>query len=760
MVEALIVSKHLLATARAVLHSRDYNNRVSLGMLVRPCSCVCSLALLVLSVYSTHGLTAPAAEATRLIKAPVIDGQLLDDAAWDKPSLTGFWQQRPIEGAPSSQKTDVYIGYTDTALYVGVVAYDDNPGGIIVSDSRRDAALDNGDSFSFIIDAFRDQQNGFVFGTNPAGIEYDAQVSKEASGSMSRGAGFNLNWDTNWRVETHVGDYGWSAEFEIPFKSLRFGNTEVQSWGFNFKRSIRRSNEVTYWSPISRQYNMSRLADAGSVGGIETPTQRNLKFTPYGVAKTRNGNSIDGQNEQEVGFDVKYSVTPSLTLDVTYNTDFAQVEVDEFQANLDRFSLFLPEQRPFFLENSGQFSIGVSREAQLFFSRRIGIASDGSQVPIKAGVRLSGKVGAATNIGLLQMQADAVPGIAPQTDYSVARLSQEFANRSSLGFLLVSKEENGSLDGGPDHYNRTFAVDGQLGLGDDGLVSGFVAKTETPGLRSDDTAFRISAAADTEDWSYSGSVMQVGENFNPEVGFLRRTDFTSFDLFALRRWRDPSWKSLLELRPHIYYKGWWGGDDLYETGFLHIDNHWEWKSGFEVHTGMNLLHEGVREDFELAPGQIVHAGEYDDQEVQLVLMTDDSQPLSLKVTAKIGGFFGGDRTQLTPSIQYRVGETFNATLDWAYNDIQRPGNPETLKINVGSLRATYSFSPRVSLQALVQYNDATDTVASNIRLSWLTSADAGFYLVYNETRDDDVGMFTEKRREWIVKFSHSFDVFD
>ena len=730
-------------------------------MFVKRCSYVGSLALLVLSVYSTHGLTAPAAEAIRLIKAPVIDGQLLDDAAWDKPSLTGFWQQRPTEGAPSSQKTDVYIGYTDDALYVGVIAYDDNPGGIIVSDSRRDAALDNGDSFSFIIDAFRDQQNGFVFGTNPAGIEYDAQVSKEASGSMSRGAGFNLNWDTNWRVETHVGDYGWSAEFEIPFKSLRFGNTEVQSWGFNFKRSIRRSNEVAYWSPISRQYNLSRLADAGSVGGIETPTQRNLRFTPYGLAKKRSGNRIDGLSEQELGFDAKYSVTPSLTLDVTYNTDFAQVEVDEFQINLDRFSLFLPEQRPFFLENSGQFSVGVSREVELFFSRRIGIAADGSQIPIKAGARLSGKVGEATNLGFLHMQADEVPGIAPQTDFSVARLSQEFANRSSLGLLVVSKEENGSLDGGPDHYNRTYAVDGQLGVGEDGLVSGFLAKTETPGLNGDDTAFRIAAAADTEEWSYAGSVTQVGENFNPEVGFLRRTDFTSVGLVALRRWRDPAWENLLEMRPHIAYQGWWGGtDDLHETGFLHIDNHWEWKSGFEIHTGVNFLHEGVREDFELAPGQVVSAGEYDDEELQLVLMTDDGQPLSFNVTAKVGGFFGGDRTQLTPSIQYRMGETFNARLGWTYNEIQRPDTSEKLEINVGSLRATYSFSPKVSLQALVQYNDATDTVASNVRLAWLTSADAGFYLVYNETRDDDVGMFTEKRREWIVKFSHTFDVFN
>lgn len=701
------------------------------------------------------------ADAVRLDEAPTLDGQVLADEVWTQPALSGFWQQRPTEGAPSSQKTEVFIGYTDTTLYIAVVAYDEDPSGIIVADSRRDASLDNGDSFSFIVDSFRDQQNGFVFGTNPAGIEYDAQVSKEASGSMSRGAGFNLNWDTRWEVQSHIGDYGWSAEFAIPFKSLRFGDDDVQTWGFNFKRTIRRNNEVTFWAPISRQYSLSRLADAGRIANIKAPAQRNLKVTPYGLAKDRSGNQIERFRDQELGFDVKYSVTPSLTLDMTYNTDFAQVEVDEFQINLDRFSLFLPEQRPFFLENAGQFSVGVSREVELFFSRRIGIANDGSQIPIKAGARLSGKVGEATNVGFLHMQADGVAGVVPQTDFTVARVSQEFENRSSLGLLLINKEESGSLDGGADHYNRTYALDGRLGLGDDGLVSGFYAKTETPGLNGDDTAFQLSAAADTEEWSYSASVMQVGENFNPEVGFLRRTDFKRVGLFALKRWRDPAWENLLELRPHISYRGWWGGaDDLHETGFFHMDNHWEWKSGFEIHTGVNLLHEGVREAFELAPGQVVEAGEYDDEELQLVLMTDDSQPLSFNMTAKVGGFFGGDRTQLTPSLRYRIGETFNAQLGWTYNEIKRPNNPETLEINVGSLRMTYSFNPKVSLQALVQYNDATEVMASNIRFAWLTSADAGLYLVYNETRDDDVGMFTEKRREWILKFSHTFDLFN
>ena len=705
-------------------------------------------------------LASPSAQAVRLETVPTLDGRVLSDAAWDRPSLSGFWQQRPVEGTRSTQETEVYIGYTETTLYVGIVAYDSDPSGIIVADSRRDASLENGDNVSFIIDSFMDQQNGLVFGTNPAGIEYDAQVSRQASGSMMGSGGFNLNWDTNWRVATHIGDYGWSAEFEIPFRSLRFGNQDVQTWGFNFQRTIRRNNEIAYWAPISRQYSLSRLADAGRVAGIEAPAMRNFKITPYLLGRERTGNRISSLSDQDGGFDIKYSVTPSLTLDATYNTDFAQVEVDEFQINLDRFSLFLPEQRPFFLENSAQFTVGDPGEMELFFSRRIGIAGDGSAIPIKGGLRLSGKVGDATNVGLLHMQADEVAGVAPQTDFSVARVSQEFDNRSSLGFLVVNKEENGSLDGGPNHYNRTYAVDGQLGLGDDALLSGFVAKTDTPGLSGDDMAVRLAAASDTEAWSFAGSVTHVGENFNPEVGFLRRKDYTRVGIFGLNRWRDASWDNLLEMRPHIAYRGWWGGDGLYETGFWHVDNHWEWKSGFEIHTGVNFLHEGVRESFEFAPGYEVAAGDYDDEELQLVLITDDSQPLSMRVTAKIGGYFGGDRVQVTPAINYRVGEVFNARLGWTLNELKRPGNPEKLRINVGSLRMTYSFSPQISLQALFQYNDATDVVGANLRFAWLTSADAGFYLVYNEMRDEDVGMFTEKRREWILKFSHTFDLFN
>lgn len=703
----------------------------------------------------------PKASAASLTIKPVLDGEIRGDAAWEKVTpIQEFWQIRPNIGKPASQDTDVYIGYTNDTLYIGVILHDSEPEKIIIADSRRDADLQETDSFTLIIDSFLDQQNGFVFGTNAAGIEYDGQVTKEGSGNFgSGGGGFNLNWDTNWSVKTKMGDYGWSLEMAIPFTSLRYGKESIQKWGFNFQRNIRRINETSYWAALDRQYNIYRVSAAGTIDNIKVPVQRNLKITPYGLAKSISGNNISSDSNQEFGMDIKYSVTPSLTLDLTYNTDFAQVENDEFQINLDRFSLFLPEQRPFFLENAGQFAVGVPREIELFFSRRIGISSNGQQIPIKGGARLSGKVGSNTNVGLLHMSAEGLPGSAPQNDFTVARVNKEYGNRSSLGFLVVNREGDGSLDDDPQSdYNRTYAIDGRFGIGQYGDISGFYAKTQSPHLNGKDSAFMFRADYNSQKWSYRGALSHVGSNFNPEVGFLKRKGFDKANFLLLRRLQSDSWKSLYEMRPHIAYTGYWGDDGFHETGYWHIDQQWEWKNGYEIHTGVNLLHEGVRESFNLVGDKVIEPGEYDDEELNLVLKTDQGAPLSLFLRSKIGGLFGGDRIELNPRIRYRIGDTFNANLSWSYNRIDLKDGGEPFTINVGSLRMTYSFNPKISLQALVQYNDSTDVLATNFRFAWLTSADAGFYLVYNETRDDDIGQFLETRKEWILKYSKTFDL--
>ncbi len=403
----------------------------------------------------------PEMKAQPLVSTPVIDGDVIGDDAWaGAVPATGLQQVQPNDGQPSSQKTEVFIGYSDTALYIGVIAHDDDPSGIIVTDSRRDSSLNDTDSFRVIIDGLLDRQNGFIFGTNAAGIEYDAQITKEGGGDFGSGGGaFNLNWDSSWTVKSQIGDYGWSAEFEIPFRTLRYGSGDVQDWGINFQRNIRRNNEIAYWAPLDRNRSLQRVSEAGTLKGIETPGQRNLQVTPYVLSSARRGGSVIGtETDSDVGVDVKYSITPSLTLDLTYNTDFAQVEADDVQLNLDRFALFFPEKRPFFLENAGQFGVGNGGEVELFFSRRIGIGDEGEIIPVEGGARLSGKVGERTNLGLLFMSTEAVASIAPGNQFSVARISQEVGKRSSIGAIYVGRDGDGSfLTPESDDYNRSYA---------------------------------------------------------------------------------------------------------------------------------------------------------------------------------------------------------------------------------------------------------------------------------------------------------------
>ncbi len=365
-------------------------------------------------------------EAVPVDSPPEMDGLVLGDPIWENATpATGFIQSMPNEGESASETTEVRIVFTEDTIYFGVICYDADPSSIIVRDSRRDSSMNEADSFQLVIDTFSDQQNGFVFGTTPAGQEYDGQVINEGGsrgggsrragrGGFSRGTagGFNVNWDGAWQVSAVISEIGWSAEFAIPFRTIRYPARVEQVWGVNFQRNIRRKNETAYWVPIPRQYNLYRVSLAGDLMGMETPMgmASNLQITPYviGEAVTRDAEPARGPVMLgDFGADLKYSVTSGLTLDGTYNTDFAQVEVDDQQLNLDRFNLFFPEKRPFFLENAGVFTVNNAGAAgrdlgqtELFFSRRIGISDTGAQIPIRAGARLSGKAVSYTHLTL------------------------------------------------------------------------------------------------------------------------------------------------------------------------------------------------------------------------------------------------------------------------------------------------------------------------------------------------------------------------
>ena len=724
--------------------------------------CTTLLCITATSVAQAPPQTPPVMRAQPLAEAPVLDGDVLGDEAWrGAEAATGFWQRQPDEGRPATQQTEVFVGFSDDALYIGLVAYDENPAGIIVTDSRRDSSLDDTDSFQVVLDGMLDRQNGFVFGTNPAGLEYDGQVVREGTGGTFGLSGFNLNWDGTWDVVAKISDIGWSAEMRIPFRTLRYGAGEEQVWGVNFQRNIRRNNEVAFWAPLDRQRTLYRVSEAGTVTGIKPPPQRNLKVTPYVLGSNARGGDITGtETDTEFGFDVKYSITPALTLDATYNTDFAQVEVDEIVINLDRFNIFLPEKRPFFLENAGQFTVGNPEEAELFHSRRIGIGEEGAPIPIEGGVRLSGKIGGTTNVGFLHMSSEAVAGEAPGNKYTVARVNQELRNRSAIGAIIIDRDGDGSyLVSAENDENQTYAIDGRLGIGENMILQGWLAKTHTPTLTGKDDAFSLKGDYDSAKWRIGGEYTEVGGDFNPEVGFLTRSDYRKVVGRIMRRIRPEDLWGLLELRPHIFYRGFWDFDGFQETGFLHIDNHWEYRSGYELHTGVNFTHEGVKEAFDIIDGVTVEPGEYDHTEAQLVFWTDQSAPLSLNLSANIGGRFGGDRVSLSPTIRYRIGETFSTELTYNYNDFDLPVPNGRFRANLSRLRLTYSFTPKILVQALLQYNEVSDIFGTNLRFTWLQSANSGLYLVYNEV--DERGLdAVPTGREIILKYSYIFDVFN
>ena len=692
--------------------------------------------------------------ASRTETAPTLDGDVLGDPAWSEATAAeGFVQNAPDEGRPATERTEVFITYDDENLYVGVVCHDRDPSGIIVSEILRDASLKDTDSFQILLDTFDNDQSAFIFGTNPAAIQYDGQVTRDGLGENGGLGNFDVNWDGNWSVAASRFDAGWSAEMAIPFRTLRYPATNPQTWGVNFQRNIRRHNETAFWSPIPRQFNLTRVSLAGRLDAVEPAFQRLLQLTPYVVAEVERGrNGSSGtEDDGDAGFDLKYGLTPSLTFDATYNPDFAQVEADVQRINFDRFGLFFPEKRPFFLENGGLFKVGLPAELELFFSRRIGLAPDGREIPIDGGVRLSGQSGK-TRIGMLYMRTDELePGLGDE-EFGVLRVSQDLGDRSSVGFILTNRDGRGA-----DDYGRTFGVNGTWGVSQKLDVKTFLARTETPGRDGDDHAFRLGMDWKTETLTATFNVADVGEDFNPEMGFLWRPGgYRKADGFVLYRYRPKNMGKILELQPHIFHRTYWDIDDKTGSQYTHVDNHWVFKNGAEIHTGINFQFERVLAPFVVAGGAVVPAGTYEWDVFQFGAFSNRSAPISYGIGGLIGGFFNGDRVTLNPSIRFRSGEKLKGELVYAHNEIDLPGGD--FETDLGRLRLSYAFTPKLFVEGLLQYNNTVDQWSANLRFGWRDDSNNGLYVVYNGIEETGVGA-AEPQRRLIVKYSRMFDLF-
>ncbi len=727
----------------------------------------------------TH--TIRAGSATVTTHAPVIDGRLTDEAWRTANVLTGFTQREPVEGTAISERTEVRLLTDGEALYIGAWMYDRDATGIVAGEKIRDVTLTNSDYFGILLDTYKDRQNGFLFATTPAGVEYDGQIIREGEGGgvtptgqnrTQAGAmgGFNLNWDGSWTVAVSRDSAGWYAEFRIPFSTLRYGGGARQDWGLNLVRMIRRKNEEAFWSPISRQFNLYRMSQAGDLPGLQVPVRRVATVTPYvlGTAQRNFTTVSDATYPAAVGIDAKVGLTPSLTLDLTYNTDFAQVEVDEQRSNLTRFPLFFPEKRPFFLENAGTFAAGTPQAVDLFFTRRIGIDSMGQPVKIQGGGRLTGRVGG-TTVGLMQIFTGDDPGVQSAQSFTVARVLKEVGRRSRIGVIGVQRLGIGNRVAAPcsgpavcgrlsNDVNRTYGVDGRLGLGDAWTIDAWGAKTETPGRTSDDLAASVRAVYLTHDWNSSVRLIRVGADFNPEVGFLNRTPgYSLTEVQFMRMVRNPEWKHVREWNPHLTVREYYGLDGFHQSGQWHLDfTEVAFQSGGRFGPEINLYYEGLQKPFTIAPGVTLPAGSYNFPNLGLDWETNPAAALSMSMRGDFAGFYNGTRSGGTMTLTYRRGASITSSLLLDYNDVHLDQG-RFVKSIIGA-RVAYFFTPRVFIQSLAQFNDQAAAWTTNVRFGWLNTAATGLFIVLNDGEQAD-SFFNWQRpqsRALTVKFTRQF----
>ena len=677
--------------------------------------------------------------AVRVEQGPVIDG-VLDDQVWARAALIDeFVQQEPREGAPATERTEVRVLYDGANLYVGILAFDASPERVTATEMRRDGSqIANEDNFQIILDTFMDSRSAYMFIVSPLGAMLDQQVFREGEGSRrGTSSNTNLEWDGVWDASARRTAEGWVAEVRIPMVTLRFPGASPQSWGINFMRNIPHRNEVVFWAPIPRAYGITRVSLAGTLTGLEDLNRgRDLRIKPFFAAGReieRSEGVSSWSNSGDMGLDLKYGITPSLNLDLTFNTDFAQAEADNEQVNLTRFPLFFPEKRDFFLENAGQFNVGTTgsgQRANLFFTRRIGINESGDQVPIVGGARMTGKVGQ-NDIAVMDIQTEAAFG-QPGQNFLVARYSRDILSRSKVGGILINRQATSGGD-----YNRTYAADATLALGSSLRINGFLARTETPEFSSEDRAGYFRAHWLSEAWDIYFDHVDLGNNFNAEVGFVPRVGVRSTKLHINRTPRPGRW-GIRVLTPmvHMVYT-------TDQTGRLvYRERHQMVRVTFDNSASITLIYnknfERLDESFRVA-GVTIDPGYYHFYWANLAFNSNPSRRISYGISYRPQGFYDGDRKDLSLTLGSRITSKFSAEAGYSRTDVTNlPAGDFVTQL--GSLRVDYTFSPTLSLRTLTQYNSSREQWSTSARLRYIYRPGSDLYIVYDEVRRDINGI--------------------
>ncbi len=673
-------------------------------------------------------------DARRTEAAPEIDG-VLDEEAWVDASLVdSFTQQEPSNGEPATERTEVRLLYDAERLYVGVRAFDSEPGSVIATEMRRDSPrILEEDNFQIILDTFRDSRSGYMFVTNPLGAKLEQQIFEEGGGN-TRGATSNINrnWDGVWIAAARRTDQGWEAEIAIPIVTVRSPAMDLQEWGLNFMRSIRRKNEQVYWAPIPKPYGLTQVSMAGTVAGMRGLNRGlDLRIKPYAIAGGRSdrlGNTTLHRGLRDVGIDMKYGVGSGLTLDLTLNTDFAQAEVDEQQVNLTRFPLFFPEKRDFFLENSGQFSIstqGLERQMDLFFSRRIGLSDTGQEIPIIGGARMTGKVDGGHNVAVLDLQTNDVVGRAGE-NFLVGRYSKDLMSRSKVGGLVINKESAGSAA-----FNRVIAGDVLFVPTQSISVHSFFAQSASPGVTDGQQAYHVRALFLDRRWNTFAEFTDIEDNFNNEVGFVPRKGIRSSKVHIERNPRPGGIIRVMEPMANIIYTT--DQNNRLLTRRIHNMVGTRFQNGAYLNVWYNNWFDQLDQPFRIQPGVVIPAGTYRFHEWAFMGNTNPARKVYGRVSYSPQTFYDGTRTDIDGTLGLRATSQVSAELSVQRNDVELPWGAFT--VNLAILRFDYAMSPRMTLRTLSQYNSSTHQFSTSIRYNFVYRPGSDLYVVY----DDAVG---------------------
>jgi uncharacterized protein DUF5916/cellulose/xylan binding protein with CBM9 domain len=734
---------------------------------------------------STHGRKTVRAVAT---ENPIAVDGVLDEPIWKQaPAASGFIQKDPAEGQPASEKTEFHVVYTPTVLYIGVICSDSSPQGVLGNERKRDDDLSNDDSVTLVLDTFHDHRNAYMFRTNPLGTQYDALITDE-------GNNVNENWDEKWNVAAHITPTGWVAEFAIPFKTVRVPESDDgMVWGLDVERQIRRKNEDTYWTSYHRGFKLESMSQSGHLTGLEgIETGLRLRIKPYVLTgfkhtsdQAKSHSCPDATlavgappksafcDASNAGIEVmKYRITPSLTADMTYRTDFAQTEVDNQQINLDRFPLFFPEKREFFQEGAGIFEFGTAENengqavTKLFHSRQIGLSPNREPIPIVAGGRITGKL-QGFSVGMINVQTEYyAPENIPAGNYTVARVKRDILKRSTVGAFFLNHELGNSSD-----FNRVAGFDSNFVFFEHFSIGGYAGRAYTPGITKDTWSTAAVVRWNSDEFNSEISWHSVDRSFRDDLGFIPRPDqHLIAPQIAYRPRINGNLIRQLVFRGRMDYT--MNQKNVLQTRIWHTAFEINFQDGGNFGFVPHMRFDTFDKPFNLRKGVVaIPAGSHSWWNSGLRYSGSPRRRISgqfINWAWHIGYYGGGTLHDINFNPRVRLTTQLSLQMQYGINKATFPARFCVNPVNGGcgftdhlvNARVNYNFNNQWLTSTIIQYNNADHFWGLNMRLNYIFRPGDDFFLIYNEGRrfKDAAGVpYGPNERTIQAKMTYSFD---